>query len=421
MIDLRLARENPEAVKAAVARRGIEPRIDELLEVDQRRRDSQTRLDALRARQKTAGKDVAKLEGEEKQKLLDELKEVSEEIKRLQVEEDAAAVELTNLLLEIPNIPHESVPDGMREEDNVEIRTWGLPPAFDFPVRDHLEIGQALDGIDTERAAKASGSRFSYLKGQVALLEFALVRFALDRLMPHGFVPVVTPTLVQRETMEATGALMAGEQQLYRTADDEFYLIGTAEVTLAALHRDEFLDLDALPRRYAGFSSCFRREAGTYGKDMRGIFRVHQFDKVEMFSFTHPDQSWDEHEFMLEREEEILQALEIPYRVVALCAGDLYGPSAKTYDVEAWLPGQATYREVTSCSNCTDYQARRLKTRFRTESGPQLVHTLNGTAVTSSRTIIALLENHQREDGSVEIPHALQHYTGFDRMEPAKT
>jgi seryl-tRNA synthetase len=418
MIDLRLVREDPEYVKAALARRGMEPRIDELLEIDARRRDAQTRLDALRARQKQVGKEVPRLEGDAKQKLLDELKELSEEIKRLQAEEDAASVELTTLLLEIPNLPHESVPDGTGDENNVELRLWGLPPAFDFTVRDHLEIGQALEILDAERAAKVSGARFAYIKGKGALLELALVRFVVDKLGHHGFTPVIPPVLVRREAMEGTGFLPTDEQQIYKLADDDLYLVGTSEVSIAAMHQDEFIDVEGLPLRYAGISTCFRREAGAYGKDTRGIFRVHQFDKVEMFSFSHPDVSWDEHEFLLACQEEIFQALEIPYRVVNISAGELGASAAKKYDIEAWLPGQAAYREVTSCSNCTDYQARRLKTRFRTESGPQLLHTLNGTAIAVGRAIVALVENHQRADGSVEIPHALRHYTGFDRLDP---
>jgi seryl-tRNA synthetase len=418
MIDLRLARENPELVKSALARRGTEPRIDELLEVDARRRDAQTRLDALRSRQRQIGKEVPRLEGDEKQKLLDELQGLKEEIRQLEAEEDQAAVTLTRLLVEVPNLPHESVPEGVGDESNVELRTWGLPPAFDFPVRDHLEIGQMLEAIDTERAAKTSGARFAYLKGKGALLELALVRFVVDKLGHHGFIPVIPPVLVRREAMEGTGFLPTDEQQIYKLADDELYLVGTSEVSIAAMHSDEFIAIEALPLRYAGISTCFRREAGAYGKDTRGIFRVHQFDKVEMFSFAHPDASWDEHEFLLERQEEIFQALEIPYRVVNIAAGELGASAAKKYDIEAWLPGQAAYREVTSCSNCTDYQARRLKTRFRTDSGPQLVHTLNGTAVAIGRAIVALLENHQRPDGSVEIPHALRHYTGFERLEP---
>jgi len=418
MIDLRLVREDPEHVKAALARRKIEPRIDELLEVDARRRQIQTTLDELRSQQKQASKEIPKLEGDVKRTRLLEMKDLSARIKDLEAEETLAYIDLTNLLREIPNLPHDSVPEGATDDDNVDVRTWGLPPAFDFPVRDHLEIGQALGIIDTERAAKASGARFAYLKGKGALLELALVRFVTERLGHHGFTPVIPPVLVRREAMEGTGFLPTDEQQIYKLADDDLYLVGTSEVSIAAMHADEFIEPDAMPLRYAGISTCFRREAGAYGKDTRGIFRVHQFDKVEMFSFTLPETSWEEHEFLLACQEEIFQGLEIPYRVVNIAAGELGAPAAKKYDIEAWLPGQAAYREVTSCSNCTDYQARRLKVRFRSDAGPQLVHTLNGTAIAIGRAIIALLENHQRADGSVEIPHALRHYTGFERIEP---
>ncbi|MBI4728382.1 MAG: serine--tRNA ligase [Acidobacteria bacterium] len=418
MLDLKLIRQDPEGVRAAVRRRGSELPVEEVLGLDRRRREAQARLDELRAEQKRASKEVPRLEGEERSAALGRLKDLSDEISALEGEQERLAAGLRELLLAIPNVPHSSVPEGLTEDHNVVVRTWGEPAAIEGEARDHLDIGAALDLIDVERAARASGSRFGYLKREAALLEFALVRFVLDRLGRHGFVPVVPPALVRREILEGTGALMAGEQQIYRTADDDLYLIGTSEVALAALHAGEVLDAAALPVRYAGFSTCFRREAGTHGKDTRGIFRVHQFDKVEMFSYCHPDGSWEEHELMLAREEEILQALEIPYRVVALCAGDLYGPSAKSYDLEAWFPGQGRYRETTSCSNCTDYQARRLNVRFRGEGGARLVHMLNGTAVAVGRTLAAILENHQRADGSVSVPEALRPYAGFDRIGP---
>jgi seryl-tRNA synthetase len=342
------------------------------------------------------------------------MKQLSEEIKATAAEEEKTAEQLRSLLLEVPNLPHESVPEGAGDESNEEIRTVGSPPAFDFEPRDHLAIGEVLGIIDVERAAKVSGSRFAYLLGQATVLELALVRFAVDRLGTHGFTPVVPPVLVRREAMEGTGFLPTDEQQIYRLADDELYLVGTSEVSIAAMHQDEFLDASRLPLRYCGISTCFRREAGAYGKDTRGIFRVHQFDKVEMFSFALPGTSWPEHEFLLARQEEIFGALEVPYRVVNVCAGELGASAAKKYDVEAWMPGQDVYREVTSCSNCTDYQARRLQCRIRTESGPQLVHTLNGTAIAVGRAIIAVIENHQQADGTVAIPDALRPYTGFD-------
>ena len=416
MIDLRLIREDPDAVRAALARRGIEPRIDEIHELDERRRQIQTELDELRATQKQESGRVRDVSGDERAALLERMAKLKEDIRRLEAEHDLIAAELHALLLETPNLPHESVPDGAGDENNVEVRTHGLPPAFDFPVRDHLEIGTSLEIIDVERASKASGARFAYLKGKGAILELALVRFVTDKLHEYGFIPIMPPVLVRREAMEGTGFLPTDEQQIYKLADDELFLVGTSEVSIAAMHAEEFIDPDAMPLRYAGISTCFRREAGAYGKDTRGIFRVHQFDKVEMFSFAHPEASWDEHEFLLARQEEIFQALEVPYRVVNISAGELGAPAAKKYDLEAWLPGQAAYREVTSCSNCTDYQARRLQCRFRTEGGPRFVHTLNGTALAVSRAIIAILENHQRADGTVEIPHALRHYTGFERI-----
>ncbi|MFY9588875.1 MAG: serine--tRNA ligase [Actinomycetota bacterium] len=416
MIDINLIRSDPEAVRAALARRGIDPPIDQILELDKKRRALQTETQEARARQKQESARVRELSGDEKQKLLDDMKQLSEEIKGKGAEEDATAEQLRALLIEVPNLPHESVPEGAGDENNEEVRVVGSPSTFGFEAKDHLDIGQALGVIDTERAAKASGARFAYLLGQAAVLELSLVRFAVDRLGAHGFTPVVPPVLVRREAMEGTGFLPTDEQQIYRLADDELYLVGTSEVSIAAMHQDEFLDTGKLPMRYCGISTCFRREAGAYGKDTRGIFRVHQFDKVEMFSFSLPDQSWVEHEFLLARQEEIFQALEVPYRVVNICAGELGASAAKKYDVEAWMPGQGAYREVTSCSNCTDYQARRLQARVRADGGPQLVHTLNGTAVAVGRAIIALIENHQQADGTVAIPDALRPYTGFDLL-----
>jgi seryl-tRNA synthetase len=416
MLDIALIRSDPNAVRSALARRGITPKIDEIVELDRRRREIQTRLDSLRNEQKTRSKDVPKLQGDEKTSLLAELSSLSDEVQALGAEHDELDESVKVLLLETPNLPHDSVPDGAGDENNALVRTVGDPPGFGFEPKDHLAVGEALGQIDVERAAKTSGSRFAYLLGQAAVLELALVRFAVDRLSVHGFTPVVPPVLVRREAMEWTGFLPTDEAQIYRLADDELYLVGTSEVSLAAMRAGEFLDAGELPLRYCGISTCFRREAGTYGKDTRGIFRVHQFDKVEMFSFTAPEASWDEHEFLLAREEEIFQALEVPYRIVNICAGELGAPAAKKYDVEAWLPGQGAYREVTSCSNCTDYQARRLGTKIKTSAGTQLVHTLNGTAIAVGRALIALIENHQQADGTVAIPDALRPYTGFDTL-----
>ncbi len=413
MLDLKMIREERVRVAAALARRGFDVALlGEAIALDAQRRQAQTSVDTARAEQKRLSKEVPSLQGDEKQTLLSKLKGLSDDVAGAERRESELGVRLRELLLRIPNLPDEAAPAGATDDDNVELRTWGLPPAFDFTVRDHVEIGTSLDIIDIDRGVRTSGSRFYYLKGQAVLLEMALVRYALDVLQKNGFTPVIPPVLVRREAMEGTGFLPTDEQQIYRLPDDELYLVGTSEVPLAALHMDEFIELDALPLRYCGISTCFRREAGTYGKDTRGIFRVHQFDKVEMFSFTSPSQSRDEHDFLLSMQEEILQGLEIPYRVVNIAAGELGASAAKKYDCEAWLPGQADYRELTSCSNCTDYQARRLNCRVRTSDGPVFVHTLNGTAIAVARTIIALLETHQKADGGVHIPHALRHWFG---------
>jgi seryl-tRNA synthetase len=334
----------------------------------------------------------------------------------LEPELAASEEELRSVLARLPNLPHESAPEGETDEDNALIREVGEVPSFAFQPRDHVELGDELGLIDLERAAAVSGSRFAYLTGQAVLLQWALVRFCLDRLMPKGFVPVIPPVLVREEAMYGTGFLPTDEAQLYVTREDDLYLVGTSEVPLAGLHLGDILEPETLPRRYVGYSTCFRREAGTHGKDTRGIFRVHQFDKVEMYSFTRPDESWQEHEFLLSCEEEIVQALELPYRVVNVCTGELGASAAKKYDIEVWLPGQGRYRELTSCSNTTDYQARRLECRVRLEDGNRPVHTLNGTACAIGRTLIALLENHQRQDGSVAVPGTLQQYLpgGFE-------
>jgi seryl-tRNA synthetase len=314
----------------------------------------------------------------------------------------------------LPNITDDTAADGLEEDDSIEITRWGEPRVFDFEVKDHVDLGTALGVIDMDRATKISGSRFGMLKGKLALLEMAMVRWAMDELSGHGFTPVLPPVLVREQALFGTGFFPAEREQVYSVEEDDLYLVGTSEVPLAAMHGDEIMEPGDLPLRYAGFSTCFRVEAGTYGKDTRGMFRVHQFDKVEMFSFVHPDRSGEEHEFLLAREEALVQAMEIPYRVVNVAAGDLGASAAKKYPLEAWFPGQERYREVTSTSNTTDYQSRRLKIRFRDEDGKnKLVHTLNGTAITG-RALIALVENHQQGDGTIVIPEALRPYTGFD-------
>ena len=398
MLDLRLIRRDPDAVRAALARRGNADSgaIDALLAADARWRELTTQLETLQAEQNEA---TRALRGAPTDEQRAQLKALSERGRALSDAQAQVAAERETLLAKLPNIPAEDA----APEDTV-LRKWGEAGKTG---KDHLEL--AGERIDLERGARLSGSRFAYLKGDLVLLELALVRFALERLAREGFEPVIPPVLVREQALFGTGMLPDTEQQIYRVADDDLYLVGTSEVALASLHAGEILDADELPRRYAGFSPCFRREAGAAGRDTRGIFRVHQFDKVEMFSFVTPDRSTDEHERILAIEESILQALEIPYRVVNIAVDDLGAPAAKKYDCEAWLPGQGRYRELTSCSNTTDFQARRLEIRYRPKDAkkPETLHTLNGTAVAVGRTLIALLENGQRDDGTIAIPQAL--------------
>jgi len=416
MIDIAILRENPRALTAALARRGIEIDVDALGELDASRRSVRVEAEGLRAEQRLSGKAIAQLQGDEKEEAIARAGRIAEDYKAKLAEADELDAQFDAQWIRIPNLADDSAPDGATEDDSVEFKRWGEVPAFGFEPQDHRQLGEALGMIDTERAARLSGSRFGYLMGPAVFLEFGLVRFAFDRLAERGFTPVVPPVMVREEALYGTGFLPDTEQQIYKLADDDLYLVGTAEVPLAGLHMDEILAEEDLPLRYAGFSSCFRRESGAAGRDTMGIFRVHQFDKVEMFSFCHPDRSWDEHEFLFDIEESIIQALELPYRVVNVAVGDLGGSAAKKYDIEAWFPGQDRFREITSCSNTTDFQARRLNVRFKSENGNTLVHTLNGTAIAVGRILIALMENHQQADGSILIPEVLQPYVGFDRI-----
>ncbi len=415
MIDPKLLRENPDLVRESLRRRGLELDLDAVIALDAAHRAALREAEELRARQKEAGRRIASLEGEEKQRAIDEVAEVATAVKEATARADRLAEELRLKLLELPNLVAPDAADGYTEEDAVEIKRYGDPSS---EGTDHATLGEALDVIDTKRAAKVSGSRFGYLKGKGAMLELALVRWAMDHLVNEGFTPMIPPVLVREHALEGTGFFPEAREQVYEIPRDELFLVGTSEVPMAAYHGDEILDADDLPIRYAGFSTCFRREAGTYGKDTAGIFRVHQFDKVEMFAFTTPDDSPHEHERLLSIEEALVRQLDIPYRVVNIAAGDLGASAAKKYDVEAWFPGEQRFREVMSCSNTTDFQARRLKIRYRTEKGNVLVHTLNGTACAVGRTILAILENHQQPDGSVRIPEALHPYTGFELIEP---
>jgi seryl-tRNA synthetase len=418
MLDLRLFRDAFEETAAALERRGVSRAdVERIRDLDERRRELIARGDELRSRQKELSRRVGSADDAERGGLIEETRSVSNELKAIEPAQAEAEQRLDELLSVLPNLPHPEAPDGVDDADAVELDRFGEPPNFDFDPRDHLDLGEALGIIDVPRAAKVSGSRFAYLLGGAALLQLGLIRYTVDILTGEGFTPVVPPVLTREEALYGTGFLPTGEDQIYAVEKDELYLVGTSEVPLGAFHADEILDGDALPIRYAGISTCFRREAGTYGKDTRGIFRVHQFDKVEMFSFTRPEQSEAEHERMRAIELRIFTGLELHGRVVDIPVGDLGASAARKYDIEVWLPGQDDYRELTSTSNCTDYQARRLKVRYRTDTGGvAAVHTLNGTACAVGRTIIALLESHQQADGSVAVPAALQPYVGTDRI-----
>ena len=423
-----MLRDDPGVLAEALRRRRLDVDVDALAEIDARRRQARTRAEELRAEQKRSGQEIAALEGKAKQAAIATAGDLAEEYKAALAEADELDTRFDEIWRTLPNVAHPSVPEGEDEEGNVELSRWGEIPEFDFEPKDHLDVGEGLGIIDVERGSKVSGSRFAYMKGAAVLLEFALVQWGLERLGAEGFTPVVPPVLVREEALFGTGFFPGAREQVYAVgssdrsgepiAPDDLYLVGTAEVSLAAMHIDEILAAEDLPLRYVGFSTCFRREAGTYGKDTRGIFRVHQFDKLEMFSFCHPDRSWDEHEYLLSQEEALVQALGIPYRVVNVCTGDLGDPAAKKYDIEAWMPGEQRFREITSCSNTTDFQARRLKIRFRGGGGTRLVHTLNGTAIAMSRAPIAILENYQQADGSVIVPEVLRPYVGLDRITP---
>jgi seryl-tRNA synthetase len=396
LIDLRAARADPEGFRVALARKGAAEEFDELLEADARWRELETRASELRARTKTKGKPTPEQ--------LEELKHLKAELQEVEAELQQAAELRQSLLDRVPNPPDPSVPDGFTEDDAVEVRSFGKLPIFPFEPRDHLDLAAPHGWIDLERAARVSGSRFAYRVGQAALVELALYRFALDRVLAQGFVPVLPPLLVREEAMYGTGFLPTDEVNLYRIERDELYLTGTSEVGLAAFHLGE--ELEVLPLRYAGYSTNFRREAGAAGKDTRGMFRVHQFDKVEMFVFCEPERSPGEHEALLAIEEELVREIGLPYRVVNVAAGDLGASAAKKYDIEAWFPGQQRYREITSTSNTTDYQARRLGIRHRREGKLEPVHTLNGTAMTA-RWLIAVMETFQDEGGEIAVPEVL--------------
>ncbi len=412
MIDTKILRDRPEVISKMLAKRRIDFPLDRLLELDKRRRMLMRELQDLNHKRNTVAESIAlkKRKGDNTEDDIRMMKAIAVEIDRLEGEMKEVEEEYNSLLLALPNLVDDSVPYGEGEKDNIVVRQWGEPGKFNFPAKDHIELGLSL--IDTERAAKVSGSRFYYLFNGLVMLNYALIHFALDFIHKKGFTLVQTPYMINRSAME--GALMMSDfnDVIYKVEGEDLYLIGTAEHAIAAMHMDEILDGSRMPLRYAGVTPCFRKEAGAHGRDTKGIFRVHQFEKVEQFVFAKPEHSWDEHEMLIRNAEEFFRLLEIPYRVVLLCSSELGKVSAKTYDIEAWMPAHGRYREVVSCSNCLDFQARRLMIRYRDRPNEEsrYVHTLNSTLVATERTIVAIMENYQREDGSIEIPKVLKPY-----------
>ena len=418
MIDIKFLRENPDVVRASQKGRGEDVTlVDQVIAIDEKRRAAINEFELLRAEQNALSKSVGGAKGDEKAKLLESAKDLANKVKSADAIRAELEAQTQAIALQLSNILDPNAPIG-KEEDFVILEHVGTPREFtDFEPKDHVELGKLLGAIDTERGAKVSGSRSYYLTGVGALLEFALVNYAISSAVKAGFTPVIPPVLVNPPAMEGTGFLGQAAENVYHLEKDGMYLVGTSEVPLAAYHMDEVLPAEKLPLRYAGYSTCFRREAGTYGKDTRGIIRVHQFDKVEMFSFCHPDQALEEHKRLLQWEKDFLNAMEIPYRVIDVASGDLGSSANRKFDIEAWIPTQKAYREVTSTSNCAEFQARRLNIRFKDSDGTKAVATLNGTLVAIPRMIVAILENHQNADGSVNVPQALQPFLGTKRFE----
>lgn len=419
MLDIRLIREQPGLIKDELRKRGMKIDLDHFLALDLRRRECISRLDDLRSIHNTAAASFVSLPPEEQEYQKGLMRDAKANCASLEDEVNELSKQWTDLLLHFPNITHESVPVGPNEKGNVVIKTVGQKPSFSFPPLPHHLIPSIQPLIDSIRGSKVSGSRFWYLLGNLARLEFALMHYAFDFYVGKGFYPMIPPMIVRKEAMTGTGFFPADENEIYAVneADDHLYLVGTAEVPLAGYHMDEIVEVAKEPLRYAGYSACFRREAGTYGKDVQGIIRGHQFNKIEMFIFCNPAQSWQEHEFLLQCSEEFLQSLNLHYQVLNMCTGDIGAPNAKKYDIETWMPGQNAYRETNSCSNDTDFQARRLNCKYVDDAGKkQFVHTLNNTGCADLRTLIAIVENNQQEDGSVIIPPALVPYCGFSSI-----
>lgn len=429
MLDIKLIRENPELVRENLKRRGDPENLrmlDELIDCDRKWRQLLTELNELRHQRKTITMEIAALKkkGEDVGGRISKAKAVDAEITRLEKKVSDLEEKKHNLLMRLPNLLHESVPFGRDEHDNVPLRTWGEIPEFKFPVKDHIELGLSLDIMDIERAGKIAGARFFYLKNEGVLLDLALMNFALEEMIKKGFKPIEPPFLMRRKPYEGVVALSDFEESLYKIEDEDLYLIATSEHPMAAMYMNEVLKAEELPIKFVGVSANFRKEAGAHGKDTRGIFRTHQFNKIEQFVFCKPEQSWKIHEELIRNAEELVQKLGLPYRVVNVCTGDLGTVAAKKYDVEVWMPAQKAYREIISCSNCTDYQARRLNIKYREKEGEPpkgFVHTLNSTALATGRTMVAILENYQQEDGSVIIPEVLRKYmSGIERIKPTR-
>ena len=418
MLDIKLIRNNPNLIKDACEKKGFNVDIDLLLETDKKRREILQALEDMLAQKNKASKEIRRAGPEDKNKIILKMRELDENSDRLNQDSQRLGKEFNDLMLKIPNIPFEDVPIGQDERDNISIRKVGKKPKFDFQFKDYMELSENLDLIDVKRAAKVSGSRFGYLKKEAALLEFALIKFASDVLTKKGFIPVVPPVMIKPEMALGMGYLeQTGDDEAYFFPKDNLYLVGTSEQSIGAMHANEIFDIKDLPRRYFAFSTCFRRESGSYGKDTKGILRVHQFDKLEMFVFSKPEDSKKEHKLLLSVEEELMKALKIPYQVLRICTGDLGRPAAAKYDMESWLPSENRYRETHSTSNCTDFQARRLNIRYKNEEAKlDFVHTLNGTAFAIGRTIIAIIENYQQKEGSIKVPDVLQKYVGFKQI-----
>ena len=418
MIDIKVLRESPDLVRASQSARGEDVSlVDRVIAADEIRRSAIVEFEALKAEQNTLSKSVGSAKGDEKAALLEKAKALSDAVKAAEGKKNATEAEYKNIAMSLSNIVDKAAPVG-GEADFKVLEEVGRPREFNFTPKDHVELGKILGAIDVERAAKVSGARFYYLTGLGALLELALVNYAITSASKAGFIPVIPPVLVKPAAMEGTGFLGQAAENVFHLKDEDFYLVGTSEVALAALHMDEILDAKSLPIRYAGYSPCFRKEAGSYGKDTRGIIRVHQFDKVEMFSYCALQDADAEHQKLLNWEKDFLNAMEIPYRVIDVATGDLGSSANRKFDCEAWIPTQNAYREVTSTSNCSDFQARRLNIRIKTESATTPVATLNGTLVAIPRMIVAILENHQQSDGSVILPKALQGLLGMERFTP---